>query len=71
MPYYRPCEHFHGESTCAIARGIPDSGRVRTSDQIDIDDDKENDKHLVKELTQMLKDMQFNQAQLMKTVELN
>lgn len=62
LPYCGPCDHFHDESTCAVARGILNSGRARTKDQINIDDEKENDKHLIKELKQMIKDMQFSQA---------
>jgi len=69
FPYFRPCEHFHDESTHVVARRIIDSGKVGTNDQIH--DEKENDKHIIKELTQMLKDIQFSQSQLMKTMELS
>ena len=31
----------------------------------------ENDRDLIKELTQMIKDMQLNQAQLIKNIEVN
>lgn len=40
-------------------------------DKINIDNEKKNVKHVIKELKQMMKDMQFSQAQLMKTMELN
>jgi len=64
-PYYSTCEIFHDESTCAFARAILGSGIGRTSNQINhFDDEKENDKHLVKELTQIIKYMQSSQARL-------
>ena len=57
-PYCRYCNHCHDESTCAIAKRIFDSTEAGTSNQINhFDNEKENDKHLVKELTQMIKDM--------------
>lgn len=61
FPYCKPCDHFHDESTCAIARRILESGKAKKNDQGDI----------IKELTQNLRDMQFNQAQLMKAMKLN
>ena len=64
-PYCSACESFHDESTCAFARGILGSGIAGTSNQINhFDDEKGNDKHLVKELTQTIKDMQSSQAKL-------
>lgn len=39
-------------------------------DKINIDDKKENDKHLIKEFTQMIKGMQCNQTKSIKTMEL-
>lgn len=71
MPYCSPCESFHDESTCAIARGILGSGIVGTSGQINnvIEEShclpiEYHDNNLVKELIQMIKDMQSSQVRL-------
>lgn len=59
--YCRPCESFHDESTCAIAKRIIDNGKVGTNNQINhFDDEKESDKHHIKELAQMIKAIEVN-----------
>lgn len=60
-------DNSQGEPTCTIARQIHDSGEAETSFQISVD----NNKHLVKELIQMVKDIQLNQAQVIKNTEVN
>jgi len=69
--YCRHCECSHDESTCTIGRRIHDSGKAETSCQISVDNEKENDKHLIEELKQLVKDMRFSQTQLVKIMELN
>lgn len=61
----------NGPSTCTVAREIHDSGKAGTSYQISVDNERENDKHLIEELKQLVKDIQFSQKQLVKYMELN
>lgn len=58
-------------TNCTVARQIHDSGKAGTRCQINIENERENDKYLIKELKQLVKGMQFNQTQLVKVMELN
>ena len=60
-------DNSQDESTCTTTAQIHDSGEAKTNCQINVD----NDKHLVNELIQMVKDIQLNQAQVIKNMEAN
>ena len=61
MPYCGHCECSHDESNCTVARQIHDNGEAETSCQMNINNERENDKHLIKELKQLVKNVELNQ----------
>ena len=51
-------------STCTVANQIHDSGKAGTNYQISVDNERENHKHIIEELTQLVKNMQLSKKKL-------